>query len=62
MYWKTQEIAKTERERDDLRETLGIHSSEYKAMDREVMNLTSERMTEIWERKVTMAETTKEMW
>ena len=42
-YWKMQEIAKAEIERDELRERLGIHSEEYKAKDREVKNLTMER-------------------
>ena len=34
---------------------LGIHSAEYKANDREAMNLTSEQKAEIRERKETMA-------
>ena len=46
-YWTTQEIAKADRERDELRERLGIHSEEYKAKYREVKNLTSERRAEI---------------
>ena len=41
-YWKTQEIAIAERERDELRERLGIHSEECKANDRELVNLTSD--------------------
>ena len=45
-----------------LREKLGIHSEEYKAKDREVKNLTSERKAEILERQVTAAKAKKEMW
>ena len=30
-YWRTEEVAEAERERDELRERLGIHSEEYKA-------------------------------
>ena len=40
-YWKTCEIAKVERERDELRERMGINSEEYKAKGREVKNFTS---------------------
>ena len=49
-YGKTQDTAKAERERDELRERLEIHSEEYKAKDRQVKNFTSERKAEIWER------------
>ena len=48
-YWKTQEIATAERERDEFRERLENHSEENKAKDREVMNLTSERNAVTWE-------------
>ena len=61
-YWKTQEIAKAERERGELRERLGIHSEEYKSKDREVKNFPSERRSDIWERTVTTAKAKKEMW
>ena len=60
-YGRTQEIAKAERERDELRERVRIHSEEYKTKDREVKNLTREQKTEIWE-KVTTAKAKKEMW
>ena len=60
--WKRQDLTKAERERDELRERLGIHSEECKAKDREVKNLTSERKAEILEMKVTTAEAKKEMW
>ena len=49
-------------EQDKLRERLGIHLEEYKAKDREVKNLTTERKAEIWERKVTTAKAKKEIW
>ena len=42
-YWKAQEIATAERERDELRERLGINSEEHKTKDREVKNLISNR-------------------
>ena len=61
-YGKTQEIAKAERERDELGERLGIHSEEYKAKDRKAMNFTSERKAEIGERMVTTVKAKKEMW
>ena len=41
-YWMMQEIATAERERDELRESLAIHSEEYKPKDREVKDFTSE--------------------
>ena len=61
-YWKMQEIATAERERDESRERLGNHSEEYRAKDREVKNLTSERKADISKQKVTTANTKKEMW
>ena len=61
-YWKTQEIAKAERERDKLWERLGIHSEEYIDKDREVKNLSSERKDEILEQKMTTAKAKKETW
>ena len=61
-YMKTQKIAKADRERDELRESLGIHSEENKANDREVTNLTSERKAEILEQKMTTAKAKKELW
>ena len=51
-----------ERERDEPRERLGIHSKMYKAKDREAKNLTSEQKAEIWERKLTTAKSKNEMW
>ena len=42
-YWKTQIIAKAERERDELRERMGIQSEEYKAKNRDIKNHSSER-------------------
>ena len=41
--WEMPEIAKAERERDELRESLGNHSEENKAKDRDVMNLSCEQ-------------------
>ena len=46
-YWKTQEIAKAGMEQDKLRRRLEIHCEEYKAIAREVKNLTSEQKTKI---------------
>ena len=57
-----QEIATAERDREELRERLGIHSEENKAKGQEVKDLTSELKAETWERKVTTAKTKKEMW
>ena len=54
-------MTKVEREQDELRERLGIHSEQYKAKDREVKNLTSERKAVIWEWKVTTVKAKKEM-
>ena len=59
---KTQKIVKAERERDALRERLGIHSEDYNTNDREVKNLTSEWKAEIWELKVSTTEAKKETW
>ena len=61
-YWKTQEIMKAERERDEHRERLGFHSEEYKAKDHEVKNLIGGRKAEIWVQKVTTEKARKEMW
>ena len=55
-YWKTQEIKKLERERDELRERLEIHSEEYKVKD-----LTIEQKAEILERKVTTVKTKRDV-
>ena len=60
-YWEAQEIASEERDRDDLMKRLGIHSEEYKAKDRNVRGLTSERKAEKRERKVTRAKEKKVM-
>ena len=42
--WKMREIVSAEKEQDELKERLRIQSVEYKAKDREVEHLTSERM------------------
>ena len=44
-----------ERERDEFRQRLEIYSEEYKAKDREVKNLNSERKAEIRKMKMTTA-------
>ena len=48
-YWKMREIAKAEKDRDELRE---FTLKKYKAQDREVRELTSEQKSEIWKCKV----------
>ena len=61
-YWKTREITTEERERDELREGLGINSEEHKAKDLEVRNLTSKLTAEILKQNVTTAKGEKDMW
>ena len=61
-YWKMREIATAEREQDKLRERLAIHFEDNKPNVREVKNLTRERKSKNWQRMVTAAKGTKEMW
>ena len=51
-----------ERERDELKERLRIHSEKYNAKDRGAKDFNSKQRAKILERKATMANAEKEMW